>query len=117
MTPGPTVEPAAPPSASGPDADAAALRERGESILRALVGRPDATLREDQWTAIEALLQRRRALVVQRTGWGKSAVYFVATRMLREAGAGPTADRLAAARADAQPGRRPASGPASPRGR
>jgi ATP-dependent DNA helicase RecQ len=48
-------------------------------------------LREDQWTAIEALaVDRRRALVVQRTGWGKSAVYFVATALLRAAGAGPT---------------------------
>ena len=32
----------------------------------------------------------RRALVVQRTGWGKSAVYFVSTLLLRAAGAGPT---------------------------
>ncbi|MGH8961166.1 MAG: DEAD/DEAH box helicase, partial [Jatrophihabitantaceae bacterium] len=45
----------------------------------------------DQWTAIEALVaDRRRALVVQRTGWGKSAVYFVATALLRATGAGPT---------------------------
>ena len=51
----------------------------------------DAELREDQWTAIEALaVDRRRALVVQRTGWGKSAVYFVATLLLRARGAGPT---------------------------
>jgi ATP-dependent DNA helicase RecQ len=50
-----------------------------------------AVLREDQWTAIEALVaHRRRALVVQRTGWGKSAVYFLATALLRELGAGPT---------------------------
>ncbi|MCW2622059.1 MAG: recombinase RecQ, partial [Frankiales bacterium] len=50
-----------------------------------------AQLRDDQWTAIEALVgQRRRALVVQRTGWGKSAVYFVATTLLRARGAGPT---------------------------
>ncbi|GHE94161.1 ATP-dependent DNA helicase RecQ [Amycolatopsis deserti] len=50
-----------------------------------------ATLRDDQWTAIEALVaHRRRALVVQRTGWGKSAVYFLATALLRERGAGPT---------------------------
>ena len=48
-------------------------------------------LREDQWAAIEALaVDHRRALVVQRTGWGKSAVYFVATKLLREEGAGPT---------------------------
>lgn len=66
-------------------------REAAEGHLRALVGRDDAELREDQWHAIEALaVDRRRALVVQRTGWGKSAVYFVATKLLREAGAGPT---------------------------
>ena len=48
-------------------------------------------LRDDQWTAISALVAaRRRALVVQRTGWGKSAVYFVATALLRVRGAGPT---------------------------
>ena len=71
--------------------DRAATRELAEAHLRALVGSDDATLREDQWTAIEALaVDRRRALVVQRTGWGKSAVYFVATALLRSAGAGPT---------------------------
>ncbi len=70
-------------------------RAAAEQHLRALVGpkagQPDATLREDQWSAIEALaVDRRRALVVQRTGWGKSAVYFVATLLLRGQGAGPT---------------------------
>ncbi len=66
-------------------------RASAETYLRALVGSDDARLREDQWSAIEALaVQRRRALVVQRTGWGKSAVYFVATLLLREQGAGPT---------------------------
>ncbi|MBN9790257.1 recombinase RecQ [Pseudonocardia sp. TMWB2A] len=66
------------------------LRERAETVLQQLAG-PQARLREDQWTAIEALVaQHRRALVVQRTGWGKSAVYFVATALLREQGAGPT---------------------------
>lgn len=70
---------------------AAATRESAEAHLRALVGSDSAVLREDQWTAIEALaVDRRRALVVQRTGWGKSAVYFVATLLLREQGAGPT---------------------------
>lgn len=50
-----------------------------------------ARLREDQWTAIEALVvHRRRALVVQRTGWGKSAVYFIAAKLLRAQGRGPT---------------------------
>ncbi len=58
--------------------------------LRALVG-PAAEFRADQLEAIEALVSgRRRVLVVQRTGWGKSAVYFVATRLLRARGAGPT---------------------------
>ncbi|MFJ9392076.1 DEAD/DEAH box helicase [Nocardioides sp. NPDC101246] len=67
------------------------VRARAEAHLRALVGRDDATLREDQWSAISALaVERRRALVVQKTGWGKSAVYFVATLLLREAGLGPT---------------------------
>lgn len=67
------------------------IRAEAEATLRALVGRADAALREDQWTAIEALVVgRRRALVVQRTGWGKSAVYLVATALLRARGAGPT---------------------------
>ena len=67
------------------------FRHQAERHLQALVGTPDARLHEDQWTAIEALVaNRRRALVVQRTGWGKSAVYFVATALLRADGAGPT---------------------------
>ncbi|RCW45049.1 ATP-dependent DNA helicase RecQ [Halopolyspora algeriensis] len=70
--------------------DEHALRELAEQHLRALAG-PQAHLRQDQWNAIRALvLERRRALVVQRTGWGKSAVYFVATALLRELGEGPT---------------------------
>jgi ATP-dependent DNA helicase RecQ len=68
----------------------AAMRDEAERVLRALAGE-GARLREDQWQAIEALVgQRRRCLVVQRTGWGKSAVYFVATALLRAHGAGPT---------------------------
>jgi ATP-dependent DNA helicase RecQ len=67
------------------------VRREAERHLRALVGSDDAELREDQWRAIEALaVDRRRSLVVQRTGWGKSAVYFVATLLLRAQGAGPT---------------------------
>ena len=75
----------------GSDVDRASLRVQAQAHLRELVGDPAAELREDQWTAIEALVvDHRRALVVQRTGWGKSAVYFVATALLRERGAGPT---------------------------
>ena len=45
------------------------VRERAEAVLRELVGRSDARLREDQWQAIKALVvDYRRALVVQRTG-------------------------------------------------
>ncbi|HSR84857.1 MAG TPA: DEAD/DEAH box helicase [Streptosporangiaceae bacterium] len=66
------------------------LRAEAEDYLRALAG-PSARLRDDQWTAIRALVTDRvRALVVQRTGWGKSAVYFTATALLRARGAGPS---------------------------
>jgi ATP-dependent DNA helicase RecQ len=68
---------------------AGTLRDEAERCLRALAG-SRARLREDQWTAIRALVEdRRRALVVQRTGWGKSAVYFTATALLRARGSGP----------------------------
>src|ERR1700759_2828978 len=61
-----------------------------DDLLRALAG-PDARFRPHQREAIEDLvLERRRVLGVQRTGWGKSAVYFIATAMLRAAGEGPT---------------------------
>jgi ATP-dependent DNA helicase RecQ len=66
-------------------------RESAIRILRTLVGSEAAEFHEGQYEAIETLVdQRRRALVVQRTGWGKSAVYFVATLLLRSKGAGPT---------------------------
>ena len=69
----------------------AGTREEAERHLRALVGSDDARLHDDQWAAIEALVvEQSRVLVVQRTGWGKSAVYFVATALLRGLGAGPT---------------------------
>src|SRR5580700_10070402 len=66
------------------------LRAEAEGYLRALAG-PAARLRDDQWTAIRALVvDHVRALVIQRTGWGKSAVYFTATALLRARGAGPS---------------------------
>jgi ATP-dependent DNA helicase RecQ len=72
------------------DEQEAGLRAAAERHLRALAG-DGARLRDDQWTAIRALVaDQRRALVVQRTGWGKSAVYFVATALLRARGSGPT---------------------------
>jgi ATP-dependent DNA helicase RecQ len=66
------------------------LEQRCQELLRELAG-PTAVLREDQHEAISALVEdRRRVLVVQRTGWGKSAVYFLAAKLIREQGGGPT---------------------------
>jgi ATP-dependent DNA helicase RecQ len=63
--------------------------DAAQEYLGRLAG-PDARLRDDQWQAIEALLAGRRVEVVQRTGWGKSAVYWIATSLLRGRRAGPT---------------------------
>lgn len=71
--------------------NSANLEAEALAVLRRLVGRPDASFHEGQFEAIATLVRdRQRALVVQRTGWGKSAVYFVATALLRASGAGPT---------------------------
>lgn len=60
-------------------------------MLRRQLGAADATFRRGQWEAVDALVNRRaRLLVVERTGWGKSTVYFIATRALRDTGRGPT---------------------------
>src|SRR4051812_43152923 len=65
-------------------------RTDAQAILRTLVGRDDADFHEGQFEAISALVDDgSRALVVQRTGRGKSAVYFVAPLLLRRGGAGP----------------------------
>ncbi|MBI3852024.1 MAG: RecQ family ATP-dependent DNA helicase [Verrucomicrobia bacterium] len=59
-------------------------------LLKQMLG-SNAEFREGQWEAIDQIAnQRRRLLVVQRTGWGKSIVYFLATKILRDAGSGPT---------------------------
>ena len=63
---------------------------RAHELLRQMLG-PQAQFREGQFQAIDAIVTRRaRVLVVQRTGWGKSLVYFLSTKLLREQGAGPT---------------------------
>ncbi|HVT92283.1 MAG TPA: RecQ family ATP-dependent DNA helicase [Bryobacteraceae bacterium] len=60
-------------------------------LLRQALDNNAALFRDGQWPAIAALVERRaRLLVVQRTGWGKSLVYFLATRLLRDLGAGCT---------------------------
>ncbi|MCB4209077.1 RecQ family ATP-dependent DNA helicase [Arthrobacter sp. UM1] len=93
-----------PDTAQQPDTYAHAL-----ATLRELTRNPEAEFHAGQWEAIRALVdERRRALVVQRTGWGKSAVYFVASKILRERGAGASViispllalmrDQIAAAR-------------------
>ena len=69
---------------------ASTLAADATAVLRRLVGRDDVDFRDGQLEAIEALVgEGRRVLVVQRTGWGKSAVYFVASRLQRARGAGP----------------------------
>jgi ATP-dependent DNA helicase RecQ len=73
-----------------PAVTATPTESRAQELLVDLAG-PEAVLRPEQAEAITAIVdERRRALVVQRTGFGKSAIYFIATRLLREAGAGPT---------------------------
>jgi ATP-dependent DNA helicase RecQ len=70
--------------------DRRAVATQVPTLLHRLAG-PTAVPHRDQLAAIQAVVaDRRRVLVVQRTGWGKSAVYFLATRLLRDAGAGPT---------------------------
>lgn len=63
----------------------------GRALLRQALGDPGADFRAGQWEAVSALTNdRRKLLVVQRTGWGKSAVYFISTRAFRDEGKGPT---------------------------
>src|SRR6266705_1451959 len=65
--------------------------QRALELLRLASGRQDAEFRDGQEEAIRHVTEGRgRLLVVQKTGWGKSFVYFIATKLLREAGAGPS---------------------------
>ncbi len=66
-------------------------RQEALDLLRSAIANPDADFRDGQWEAISALVNdRKRALIVQSTGWGKSIVYFLSTRILRDRGAGMT---------------------------
>jgi ATP-dependent DNA helicase RecQ len=66
------------------------MKQRGTDLLHQMLG-DHSEFRPGQWEAIEAIaVNKGRALLVQRTGWGKSIVYFLATKLLREQGAGPT---------------------------
>lgn len=63
---------------------------RALELLRIGSGRADATFRDGQEEAIRHIVEGNgRLLVVQKTGWGKSFVYFIANKLLREGGAGP----------------------------
>lgn len=64
--------------------------ERALELLRTGSGYPDAIFRDGQEEAIQHIVEGLgRLLVVQKTGWGKSFVYFIATKLMREAGGGP----------------------------
>lgn len=77
-------------AAQGDGEQTAVVSCRAEALLHQMLG-PGARFRDGQLEAIlRTVHQRARTLLVQRTGWGKSLVYFIATRMLREAGLGPT---------------------------
>ena len=68
-----------------------AIEQRALELLWTSLDNPAAHFHEHQWEAISTLVEKRsRLLVVQRTGWGKSAVYFIATKLMREQGYGPT---------------------------
>jgi ATP-dependent DNA helicase RecQ len=63
---------------------------KAQTLLKEMIGE-NAVFHPGQWEAIDAIaFKKQRVLVVQRTGWGKSLVYFLATKLLRDEGAGPT---------------------------
>ncbi|MGN5084273.1 RecQ family ATP-dependent DNA helicase [Aeromonas sp. 31P] len=67
------------------------IRVQAQRLLQTALANPSAEFREGQWEAIDALVNhRQKLLVVQRTGWGKSSVYFISTRIFRDRGMGPT---------------------------
>ena len=74
--------------------ETATLEARANELLRELAG-PEAEFREHQLEAVSDIVRdRKRVLCVQRTGWGKSAVYFLATALLRRSGAGPGCEHV-----------------------
>ena len=66
-------------------------RTQAENLLKTALANPAAEFRDGQWESIDALVNhRQKLLVVQRTGWGKSSVYFISAKAFRDQGMGPT---------------------------
>ncbi|TOO92168.1 RecQ family ATP-dependent DNA helicase, partial [Vibrio parahaemolyticus] len=66
-------------------------KQAAEQLLKTAIDDQGAQFRDGQWEAIDALVNHnQKLLVVQRTGWGKSSVYFISTRIFRDRGQGPT---------------------------
>lgn len=66
-------------------------KTQAQQLLQTALANPAAQFREGQWEAIDAVVnQRQKLLVVQRTGWGKSSVYFISAKIFRDRGLGPT---------------------------
>lgn len=68
---------------------ASSVENQASKILKESYG-SEAKFRDGQLEAILSVVEKKKTLVVQKTGWGKSVVYFIATKILREQGAGPT---------------------------
>ena len=67
------------------------IKDQAVALLRNSLGNKEANFHEHQWESISTLVEKRgKLLVVQRTGWGKSAIYFIATQLLRKQDYGPT---------------------------
>lgn len=67
------------------------IKENGLKLLRKALNNPNAEFRNGQWEAIDYLVnKKKKLLVVERTGWGKSSVYFISTRILRDQNKGVT---------------------------
>ncbi|ELI8050863.1 hypothetical protein RSF18_003565 [Yersinia enterocolitica] len=63
-------------------------RAQAQQLLQTALANPTAEFRDGQWEAIDALVNQRQKLLVidQRTGWGKSSVYFISTKIFRDQG-------------------------------
>lgn len=65
------------------------IYDESYKILKSVYGE-NASFREGQYEAIEATMTNKRTLVVQRTGWGKSLVYFMCTKLFKKMNRGFT---------------------------